>query len=975
MATLPRTEPIPKTPAIPAVSGAKTLFSLPGEIRNKIYSYLLPAHGEIEIHQIVRDERFASADTRPIHTRHAHALKLLTTCRQVYHEATSLFLSSNTWVISRASYDKSGYRVTQADDLATWLTMLGSSSAMVQKVIVNLAENTDNGGDQLKWRLKIDSSKDTTDMAEAVKLGNLLKSLWATPNAIRAIKIVSPKGAGKNYKYRNNNDFNPMFSKTHPENRGNKTHPVFDTSAITNALIALRRDDLGLKNCGRQVHDVLIRRDGLEGYIQFDYNYYKPSHNRPHVERTYVERKFSITNGGKTLSLQPTDTPGLMNLPQHLKIRLFESLCLAKGFLDPWRSIVTIDLDQKTTVGATPVLESVSQHLRSECYYRFWLANIISVKMRSTNVETDFDHFDKLRVFCCTASTPREPWRMSNRRKGIRDLEFLLQFNISLAPKLDDLRINILDFLRVTSYLDSHDRKITFQIGDTNDKASVSLAHLRTCALIALTDFQQTYKRTRPDTKRCPNIWVNGYGRILCVEGPGGKSINPSEAIQRSVSRGDSGEDCLDPINYSAAMEDDWKKYDNLRVYFDKLPEYPAIAEGKSTPCDPTAPSFLTTLPAEVRNAIYDYLLLVPGGIRLSPQKDFVTRSTFEDEDMWSLAAAAAKLPHLKVEFVHPKRQIHYDFHPLNGALEHDIGVRLDMLSIVFQTLRKDAIGIKKYGKQIGEVFIQRDCTEGTVVFRQRRSAPMVDLVKLHFDISDEGKTFTWTSLERKPRHLLALPYHIREQILNEVSFVGRAGPCNDDPEIIWDLDQRTLTGASLISREICRELRFEFRPMLQLKQNHVLRMGTRELRADFGTFQNLQRLWSTNVSHDAPMGTYEAPIPAKFLLQFHVPPETTLEDISLNITPLLRLTQAYEGRTKITISIPGRKGIPDSETTTNLYMCRALALSEIAETKKNWCGDWFSKESQHPAVWMNGYFEPVELDLDDCPKFPTEDE
>ena len=545
MATLPRTEPIPETPAIPAVSGAKTLFSLPGEIRNKIYSYLLPAHGEIEIHQLVRDQRFASADTRPIHTRHAHALKLLLTCRQVYHEATSLFLSSNTWVISRASYDKSGYRVTQADDLATWLIMLGSSSAMLHKVIVNLAENTPNGSSELKWRLKIDSSQETTDMAEAVKLGNLLKSLWATPNAIRKMKIVCPKGAGKNYKYRNNNDFNPMFSKTHPENRGNKAHPVFDTSAITNALIALRRDDLGLKNCGRQVHDVLIRRDGLEGYILFDYNYYKPSHNRPRVERTYVERKFSITNGGTTLSLQPADTPGLMNLPQHLKIRLFESLCLAKGFLDPWRSTVTIDLDQKTTVGATPVLESVSQHLRSECYYRFWLANIISVKMRSTDVKTDFDHFDKLRVFCCTASTPREPWRMSNRRKGIRDLEFLLQFNVLPAPKLDDLRINVLDFLRVTSYLDSRDRKITFQIGDTNDKASVSLAHLRTCALIALTDFQQTYKRTRPDTKRCPNIWVNGYGRIVQVEAPGGKSINPSETIQRNVSRGDGGEDVI----------------------------------------------------------------------------------------------------------------------------------------------------------------------------------------------------------------------------------------------------------------------------------------------------------------------------------------------------------------------------------------------------------------------------------------------
>ncbi len=114
------------------------------------------------------------------------------------------------------------------------------------------------------------------------------------------------------------------------------------------------------------------------------------------------------------------------------------------------------------------------------------------------------------------------------------NMEFLLEFNVPTATKLDDLRINMLDFLRVTSYLNNRESGLlypkscleicenttAFQImneeGDITSKASVSLEHLRAYALIALTEFKRTFPRS--NSKACPNIWVNGYGRIVRVE-------------------------------------------------------------------------------------------------------------------------------------------------------------------------------------------------------------------------------------------------------------------------------------------------------------------------------------------------------------------------------------------------------------------------------------------------------------------------
>jgi hypothetical protein len=154
-------------------------------------------------------------------------------------------------------------------------------------------------------------------------------------------------------------------------------------------------------------------------------------------------------------------------------------------------------------------------------------------------------------------------------------------------------------------------------------------------------------------------------------------------------------------------------------------------------------------------------------------------------------------------------------------------------------------------------------------------------------------------------------------------------------------MDKRTLTGATLLTSEICKRVRVLFFDRLWDYKQHVLKMGTSQLRADFSKFQSLQQLWTVN--HPSPhwIGNHkfkDLGSSLRLLLEFRVPPEVTLEEVQLNITNLLAITASFKGSTKITVSVTRGEGVPVSKTSTNLYMCRALALSALSEIGQD---DW----------------------------------
>jgi hypothetical protein len=226
------------------------------------------------------------------------------------------------------------------------------------------------------------------------------------------IEFVNPNDDYEYYKYR---------SKASSWAGSRDTPAKFNTDAIANALRALQRDSLDLKKYRHLLHDILITRDGLKAWVQFGYSGHNTWQPAVHNERT-----FSITNRGRTLSFQPSDPIELMTSPKHIKNRILESVTITAGYPDCTPQNATFDLDRKITVGAIPILASVSQELRYQHESQFCTCNEVSVKMRSNISSTNFDHFDKLRRFCCIASTPQEPCEIGNRGQSMRNMEFLL---------------------------------------------------------------------------------------------------------------------------------------------------------------------------------------------------------------------------------------------------------------------------------------------------------------------------------------------------------------------------------------------------------------------------------------------------------------------------------------------------------------------------------------------------------------------
>jgi len=515
MTTILRAKPIPQTLSASAKPGAVSFLTLPGEVRNQVYELLVPTNEEIEITSRASHPPAAyvvyTFRSTSLLFRKAKCVPLISSCRQIYHELLSLLLSSNTWFLLGGSDP-------EATNLAAWMGILGSSTTMLRKVVINLAVKPCNQAYEIRYM-------DAVEMFNIVKLGGLVKALWADCDAKFRIELDVSDDMN-HYNYR---------SLYYRWPRARVIHAV-----LSNVLQALREDSLHLKRYESQIRDIFVSLDSLEGYVEF--SYISPD---CHSLRNTSGRWFSIADNGTALSFLPTKKPGLMALPESLKERIFVSITFTSpddqdpGNLEcPTYPPVCYDLDLGTVEGATPILTALNSALRSRYRTKFWLRNRHLIKMRSGFLHTDFNRFNKLRKFLCIASTSSRPWDMGRRFDASQALEhpyveFLLEFRLQDATSLGNLRINMLDFLRVTSYCTGFSPSITFRVtnedGSTQSQASISLDRLREFATVALTEFDLTFPWNR--LKPCPNIWVNGYGCIVQVERDG-KSINPWEFIR-----------------------------------------------------------------------------------------------------------------------------------------------------------------------------------------------------------------------------------------------------------------------------------------------------------------------------------------------------------------------------------------------------------------------------------------------------------
>jgi hypothetical protein len=330
---------------------------------------------------------------------------------------------------------------------------------------------------------------------------------------------------------------------------------------------------------------------------------------------------------------------------------------------------------------------------------------------------------------------------------------------------------------------------------------------------------------------------------------------------------------------------------------------------------------------------------------------------------------------------VHPKGKAHNDFHPGGDPTQLETGIQLDMLNTNLHTLRKDPLGIGRYGRQVSDIYTQRDCSEGCVFF-DGLGPHDESIPKFRFSIHDGGKMFSWIKSDAKKPSLLSLPSWIKAEIFRSVNLLWNHYSSSENiVAVSWNLEKKTVSGSSPVVGAICREFRSNHASEFWVNNHHLFKMSTTTLRADFDHFRKLEHFWGT-YSHRMRYVWYDpgyfhvenSNIRARFLLSFDVDLGATLESIRVNITSLLRITAYIKESATITIVITGPEGNKSPQTIIRLEECRETALASLSEVSEKF--DKFSEfyqDQDYPAVWMNGHFEVVEVDLNDVSRDPED--
>jgi len=133
---------IPKTKSAAADPSARSfLTTIPPEIRNRIYEYLLKSDEPV----LLRDDhaslgRFRHESSivcgqRVVERGFRHGLSgcvgLLLSCRQVYHEAAGIFYGQNHFMFSQCPRQ-------QANSTCKWLVSIGSNYELLSRVSINV---------------------------------------------------------------------------------------------------------------------------------------------------------------------------------------------------------------------------------------------------------------------------------------------------------------------------------------------------------------------------------------------------------------------------------------------------------------------------------------------------------------------------------------------------------------------------------------------------------------------------------------------------------------------------------------------------------------------------------------------------------------------------------------------------------------------------------------------------------------------
>ena len=190
------------------------------------------------------------------------------------------------------------------------------------------------------------------------------------------------------------------------------------------------------------------------------------------------------------------------------------------------------------------------------------------------------------------------------------------------------------------------------------------------------------------------------------------------------------------------------------------------------------------------------------------------------------------------------------------------------------------------YGRLLDDIFIQRDGTEGCVsisgLYGRNEGMP-----KLRFSISEEGNTFSWIEEAKKTPSLLSLPPSIKRAIFYPINLTLDGDGFDHGGKVTWDLDMKTVTGASPVLGAVCREFRMTYAHDFWDCNRHCIKMSTSQILTDFDNFKDLQQSWNAQQRHYVWEAFYheERESRLELILHFNVGFHVALKDIRMSPT------------------------------------------------------------------------------------------
>ncbi|KAI4957968.1 hypothetical protein J4E86_005108 [Alternaria arbusti] len=491
---------IPKRDSHPADPSEPSFLDRPGEIRNLIYEQLFKRAEPILLHNTDAyhavepkrrnydtDEGFHALTARfetELESRIGAAdefthdfylgLPLLLVCRQIYHEAASVFYSDNTFVFSRVLDRHDGRNNPRYDNFdgkayhqfayaSVWLSNIGSQFGMLKKVHIDV--------DAMCYH----ACKHALDDFDALPL---LRLLWKNGAKKSPITFTC---TGR----RLDPECENSFARTEEQKK----------RLIGNGQFSLQR----FANFDRLIHSVSIH---------FVERYMRVTFDKEHSHW----REFAVDQDGDVVIRQLGSKPRhLLDLPRSVLSKIINLAALS-----PEGPI--LDMDNHTIDGIQLNILQLSRESRSDFMIRNMLthnANATMVK-RSTTCRTSFKDFHFLRVHCltrpCCFFVPR--WDRS-----IASFNIALVFETADATSLSMLRINIVGLMEALK--DAAKEQVSISISlkrpgadacEALQSGKIPLPDLERRVFLLLSDVIAGWPVAED---KLPDIWMDGHGKLI----------------------------------------------------------------------------------------------------------------------------------------------------------------------------------------------------------------------------------------------------------------------------------------------------------------------------------------------------------------------------------------------------------------------------------------------------------------------------